>query len=445
MEAPDRPGDHPTNIDPMARPPRRLRRRRPAGIGGVAGGIARYVGIDPNIVRLGFVVLAVTGSGLFIYLAAWLLLPDDSDPDPRPVSLTSNVAALVGGFLILALGSASFFDGALGPGDTIIVPAVLVAAGIWLLNQRTKPDHDTTVGGGPAGRSHGSWPPAGPDPTAAMAEPVAPAWPTVDADASITTPIDVSAGAGPTVAEPIESQTMESSRAPMSDGGPPPWDDDPIAHAWAIPRLPDEPPDPPGAGRAVTSLALACAAIAIGVFLVLANVGGIGISAALVLGTLLAIFGVGLVASAFVGRTPFLALLAVLTLGLLIVSPAVDVALEDGAGTQQVRVVSEDDLQPTYAIGTGELLLDLSDLELTEDRSIQVDVGAGYAEIQVPADVEIQVTARSRAGYVEAFDAIDEGLQSSIVHREPGAEPGAPVLMIDAEVTFGYIEVTRQG
>src|SRR5690554_3031070 len=44
---------------------------------GVAGGIARRSGIDPIIVRGIFVVLALLGGpGILLYLAGWLLLPD---------------------------------------------------------------------------------------------------------------------------------------------------------------------------------------------------------------------------------------------------------------------------------------------------------------------------------------------------------------------------------
>lgn len=44
-------------------------------IGGVCGGIAKYLGVDPLIVRLVFLVGAVAGVGSFIliYLAIWLL------------------------------------------------------------------------------------------------------------------------------------------------------------------------------------------------------------------------------------------------------------------------------------------------------------------------------------------------------------------------------------
>ncbi|MBW9204758.1 PspC domain-containing protein [Mumia sp. zg.B53] len=49
-------------------------------IGGVCGGLARYLGVDPTVVRLGFVVLTLLGLGsmILVYLVAWLLMPADA-------------------------------------------------------------------------------------------------------------------------------------------------------------------------------------------------------------------------------------------------------------------------------------------------------------------------------------------------------------------------------
>jgi phage shock protein C len=45
-------------------------------IAGVCGGIAEYFGIDANLVRLITVVLALLGgSGLLIYVVAWIIMP----------------------------------------------------------------------------------------------------------------------------------------------------------------------------------------------------------------------------------------------------------------------------------------------------------------------------------------------------------------------------------
>jgi phage shock protein C len=45
---------------------------------GVCGGIGEYTGIDANIIRLIFVILAVFGvsTGLILYVIAWLVIPE---------------------------------------------------------------------------------------------------------------------------------------------------------------------------------------------------------------------------------------------------------------------------------------------------------------------------------------------------------------------------------
>jgi phage shock protein PspC (stress-responsive transcriptional regulator) len=46
---------------------------------GVAGGIAQYVGVDPVLIRIIFVLLALFGGGgLLLYLICWLLIPEES-------------------------------------------------------------------------------------------------------------------------------------------------------------------------------------------------------------------------------------------------------------------------------------------------------------------------------------------------------------------------------
>lgn len=59
--------------------PRALQRPyRDRMLAGVAIGIAGYLGIDVLLVRIGFAVLAlVGGAGLPVYLAAWLLIPEE--------------------------------------------------------------------------------------------------------------------------------------------------------------------------------------------------------------------------------------------------------------------------------------------------------------------------------------------------------------------------------
>jgi len=47
-------------------------------LAGVAGGIARYLNADVTLVRVIIAALALfTGAGAALYLAAWLLIPED--------------------------------------------------------------------------------------------------------------------------------------------------------------------------------------------------------------------------------------------------------------------------------------------------------------------------------------------------------------------------------
>jgi phage shock protein C len=48
-------------------------------ISGVSGGLATYLGVDPLLIRIGFVVTALTsGVGLIAYLAMMVLVPSDT-------------------------------------------------------------------------------------------------------------------------------------------------------------------------------------------------------------------------------------------------------------------------------------------------------------------------------------------------------------------------------
>lgn len=52
-------------------------------LGGICGGLGEHTGTDPLLWRIGFVALAVSGTGLIVYLALWVLLPPPSGPDAR--------------------------------------------------------------------------------------------------------------------------------------------------------------------------------------------------------------------------------------------------------------------------------------------------------------------------------------------------------------------------
>ena len=52
------------------------RSRNDSRIAGVCGGLGEYLDIDPTLVRLIFVLLALTGGhGVLLYIILWLIVP----------------------------------------------------------------------------------------------------------------------------------------------------------------------------------------------------------------------------------------------------------------------------------------------------------------------------------------------------------------------------------
>ncbi len=59
-------------------------------LGGVCSGIGHYFDIDPNMIRIIWVVLTLLsiGVGVIAYLIAWLLIPEEEDDRAEVISVT---------------------------------------------------------------------------------------------------------------------------------------------------------------------------------------------------------------------------------------------------------------------------------------------------------------------------------------------------------------------
>jgi phage shock protein C len=54
-------------------------------IAGVCGGIAEYLNVDPTLVRVLWVFIALlAGSGVLLYLILWIVMPLDVPEPPGP-------------------------------------------------------------------------------------------------------------------------------------------------------------------------------------------------------------------------------------------------------------------------------------------------------------------------------------------------------------------------
>ena len=80
---------------------------------GTAAGIGRYLGVDANLVRIGFVIVALFGgAGFLAYVAAWILLPGEGGEAPLvrrlrlPWRSGAGRAALGATLLVIAAAAA---------------------------------------------------------------------------------------------------------------------------------------------------------------------------------------------------------------------------------------------------------------------------------------------------------------------------------------------------
>jgi phage shock protein PspC (stress-responsive transcriptional regulator) len=110
---------------------RRLyRSRRDSVLGGVAGGVAEYLDVDPSIVRIIWAVLAIVTGGLFIllYIVMWIVVPEGAAADPATPPDGAASAAPSGQGWVSAPPRRRG-----GSNGTLVVGLLLIGAGIWFL------------------------------------------------------------------------------------------------------------------------------------------------------------------------------------------------------------------------------------------------------------------------------------------------------------------------
>ncbi len=110
-------------------------------VGGLAGGLGRWFGIDPVVFRIAFVVLTLAGgSGILLYLIGWLMIPDDAGGaalnrfgNERNSKLVAAVLAGVGLLILL--------ENIGGGDDDVPFGLVLVGlGGLYLWSRRKSAD-----------------------------------------------------------------------------------------------------------------------------------------------------------------------------------------------------------------------------------------------------------------------------------------------------------------
>ncbi len=402
----------PPPAGPVASPEwRTLRRSRSDRyVAGVLGGLAKRLDVDPLILRITTVVLAMFGIGMLLYALGWLLIPaEDEDASVVDQALgrgdrtdsRSGAVLLTLGLGLVILISAGGIASGWGEGFILLVLAV---CGIFLLLRR---DDDRAQ---PTGTSSQSSEP-GPDVVVAAD----------DADAARTW---------------AEGPDWEADR---------PWETD--QQGWD-PYAEPEPPTAAPQQRQASSLwaiTISAAATAVGIIAINDAIWAT-VAPATYFATALGIVGLGLLVGAWLGRSR----------GLIVLGIVLSLALVPAALVDRVDVHAEKvEVNPTTVAGiptgtrdygVGEVRYDLSAVEFAEADSVSlaIDQGAGELTVVLPPDVDVIVNADLGVGEISLLDDVTGGFGRDARIVDNGADgAGGGELDLQLDLGVGRIEVLR--
>ncbi|MGH3353270.1 MAG: PspC domain-containing protein [Nocardioides sp.] len=382
---------------------RRTTHASPEGrhIAGVAGGIARHFNVDPLLVRVLLVVsVFFGGAGGIVYVAAWVLVPEDGFEDgmlPVGPPARNLLLWIAGGIAAISLLGDAF-------GDTN-VPwfwlAVLAVVAVWYANRGKwgrKRDGQMTAGSAPAGATVGL-------------------------------------------------DKLDHRRSHLPD----PW-----APGTYDPNAPIIPTVPPGRRRPplLFGRAVAVAALVVGVLGLLDVLDQVPVPTSAYPAALLAVFGGFLVLGAFWGRAGgliLLGLMALIALPLTMIDPS---NLETGSSIEaHPRSVAA--LESSYEFGAGAIVLDMSaiDPKTLDGRDLAVTSSFGEITVIVPDDATVSVDASiDSLGEAQVFDETRGDLGGFTLTRthvagEEGSQPGLAEdadLRLTANADLGAINVYEE-
>jgi phage shock protein PspC (stress-responsive transcriptional regulator) len=424
------------------------RSRTDRHIAGVSGGLGRYAGIDPLIVRILFVVLTIFGgSGILFYALGWLLVPEEGESESegqrimngRSTRSKGSILALIIVVIAGVVAIGATIDS--GPGVGGLGLLAVVGLGAVLLLRNGHRDHPPVQG-----PVHGPVPPPAepgaygqtPGTAYSAAAPPAPASAPVAAQAAASPPPQAAASPPPQTA----SFTPPAQTATFTP--PPP----PIGPTYPVYTPPPVPPAPPKERSVLGRVTLSVALVVVGLLIGWNAATDSDVPARVVVAAALGVIGAGLVVGAFIGRARGLVVWGVILTALASIAAFVpDVPMDGGVGDRTWRPGTVADLRSTYELGIGDAELDLSQLDLStaDVQRVEVRQGVGDLTIVVPDDVVVRIDADVQGGdlrvpTLEPMDGTD--LHERVVVPE-GSSAGSAVLVVDAELGLGSLEVRR--
>ncbi|HEV2758383.1 MAG TPA: PspC domain-containing protein [Acidimicrobiales bacterium] len=377
----------PAEQPPYQQPGNRLTRSTDDKVvGGLAGGLGRWFGIDPVVFRIAFVVLTLAGgSGILLYLIGWLMIPDDAGGAALNRFGSERNSKLVAAVLA-GCGLLILLENIGGGDDDVPFGLVLVGlGGLYLWSRRKSAD-----GGPPT-------PPSPPSPPAPTTPPAG------------TEPLFVS----------------------------PPTD--------AIVDSPPPPPAPPKQGPPVEPKSRS-AVVPVTLSLLAVLAGGLtlfGVSATTGLALALLVTAGGLVVGAWRGRARWLIPVGLVLSMALAAASLIDVPMRGGSGDISFHPVALEDIRSPYRLGAGSLTVDLRDIDLAgQTVTVVASIAAGQMQVVLPAGVAVEVDAHVGAGDLIILGRQSDGLDIRREVVEPGPE-GAGRIVLRARAGIGEVEVRR--
>ncbi|MGA4840109.1 PspC domain-containing protein [Streptomyces sp. G45] len=405
------------------------RDRRHRKLGGVCAGLGRHCDMDPVIFRIGVVVLAITsGLGLVFYGFAWLLIPyEDEEENEARRLLTARVDGHALTAVLFALVGCGVFLTLLGNGQALTFAAVLslllAGAGYWS-RQRGAPD---------------------PDPAAAQAV----------ADAPPETKAPPMTGAPSWWRDPLVRDGVQE-KIPQYFWGPDPvaFEYDPVsAHATAAARVSAAARSAVRGPRWIGGWVFLTALLAAGLGTGLTwQEQPLGTSLQTGFACALAVLGLGIAISSFLGRTGAGSIvLAVLTAALVATSAALPKNITTDWIRKDWRPTTAADVRPRYELGSGVATLDLSRIDLSKGQTLTTrgELGAGRLRVIVPRDVTVKLRAEVGVGDIQlpSDDRQDvdiaPGKEREATLEPPKGSKASGVVDLRLEVGVGQAEVAR--
>lgn len=428
-------------------------------VAGVCAGLGQHLRIDPVVLRVVLAVMIFFGfTGVLLYAAGWLLIPNEGTEDSvierhlgRRPDGAPDKAVMIGGVVVLVLLVASlpWWGFSWHPG----VLLMLAVIGLFLLFRRRDGD-GTPTGIGPGSDSGPSAADAGTGLESWLASRQTGAEPGTESTASADSESDAGTAPGTEERPTSEFPTVGSWR--MAVPAPPSfWNQpDPLGletepEPAAVPPPPPPPPTPRPPRSKLFPVTAASALVVLGVLAAI-DQSVADVSPAGYLAASLGVVGLGLIAGAWIGRSPGLVVSGILLTIALIPASVGEIAFDHygaSAGDRTVRPTSAAAANKGFEHGAGDFTLDLRAVRFSDKRlSTVVQAGAGEVTVILPPEVDAYVHTDVGLGGTRLFGDHEDApvdTRNRVVDYGADGRGGGEV---DLQVNLGMGEVViRRG